>query len=217
MKLASLTFADNEAIPHRYAFARIDPAGKVALAENINPQFSWGDVPGGTQSFALLAHDPDAPSKPDDVNQEGREVPEDLPRVDFYHWVLIDLPGALREIEEGAFSSGVTARGKSGPAAANNARQGLNDYTQWFASDAEMSGDYFGYDGPCPPWNDARVHRYIFTLYALSVPSLQVEGTFTAKDALHAMEGKILAQASVSGTYTLNADLAPKKIGPTSA
>jgi len=217
MKLASLTFADNEAIPHRYAFARIDANSHVALAENFNPQFSWDDVPEGTQSFALLAHDPDAPSKPDDVNQEGRQVPEDLPRVDFFHWVLIDLPADLRDIEEGAFSSGVTPRGKGGPLAPNNVRQGLNDYTHWFASDRDMNGEYFGYDGPCPPWNDARVHRYIFTLYALSVPTLDVKGSFSAKDVLQAMAGKILAQASVSGTYTLNAELAPKKIGPTSA
>ena len=217
MKLASLTFADAEAIPHRYAFARIDPNAHVVLAENLNPQFSWDDVPEGTQSFALIAHDPDVPSKPDDVNQEGREVPEDLPRVDFYHWVLIDVPVKVRDIEEGAYSSGVTPRGKGGPLAPNNVRQGLNDYTNWFAGDNDMRGEYFGYDGPCPPWNDARIHRYIFTLYALDVPTLDVKGSFTAKDVLQAMEGKVLAKASVSGTYTLNPALAPKKIGPTSA
>ena len=32
-----------------------------------------------------------------------------------------------------------------------------------------MFGDYYGYDGPCPPWNDELVHRYVFTLYALDV------------------------------------------------
>ncbi|AOB29880.1 phospholipid-binding protein [Bordetella sp. H567] len=217
MKLASLSFSDNESIPERYAFARIDAQSHVALADNFNPQFSWDDVPEGTQSFVMICCDPDVPSKPDDVNQEGRVVPADLPRVEFFHWVLVDLPADMREIEEGTFSNGITPRGKGGPLAPHDARQGINDYTSWFAADRDMSGDYFGYDGPCPPWNDALVHHYIFTLYALSVPRLDVEGTFNGKQVLSAIQGKILAQASVTGTYTLNPTLAPKQIGTTSA
>ena len=49
-------------------------------------------VPAGTRSFAIICHDPDVPSQGDDVNQEGRVVPATLPRVDFFHWVLVDLP-----------------------------------------------------------------------------------------------------------------------------
>ncbi|ARP96581.1 YbhB/YbcL family Raf kinase inhibitor-like protein [Bordetella genomosp. 13] len=217
MKLSSLSFADNETIPERYAFGRVDPKSHVALADNCNPQFSWDDVPDGTKSFALICHDLDVPSKPDDVNQDGRTVPADLPRVDFFHWVLVDLPADLREIEEGAFSSSVTPRGKGGPLAPLNARQGLNDYTGWFSADHDMSGEYFGYDGPCPPWNDELVHRYKFTLYALDVASLGLQGSFKGADALHAMQGHVLAQASVTGTYTLNPNLAPKQIGATSS
>ncbi|ARP83694.1 phospholipid-binding protein [Bordetella genomosp. 8] len=217
MKLASLSFSDHESIPERYAFARIDPQSHVALADNFNPQFSWDDVPEGTQSFVMVCQDPYVPSKPDDVNQEGRVVPADLPRVEFFHWVLIDLPANMREIEEGAFSNGITPRGKGGPLAPHDARQGINDYTGWFAADRDMSGDYFGYDGPCPPWNDVLVHHYIFTLYALSVPRLDVEGTFNGKQVLQAIQGKVLAQASLTGTYTLNPELAPKVIGTTSA
>ncbi|MFC4278888.1 YbhB/YbcL family Raf kinase inhibitor-like protein [Achromobacter aloeverae] len=217
MKLASLSFSDNEALSERYAFGRIDPQTHVALADNCNPQFSWDDVPDGTASFVLICHDPDVPSKPDDVNQEGRLVPADLPRVDFYHWVLIDLAPETREIEEGAFSNGITPRGKGGPLAPQGARQGVNSYTDWFAADHDMSGDYFGYDGPCPPWNDSIPHHYVFTLYALSVPRLELEGAFTGADVLAAIKGKVLAQASLTGTYTLNPDLAPKQIGTTSA
>lgn len=217
MKLASLSFSDTESIPERYAFAKIDAQSHVALADNFNPQFSWDDVPDGTQSFALICHDSDVPSKPDDVNQEGRLVPRELPRVDFFHWVLIDLAADMREIEEGTFSNGITPRGKGGALTPNGARQGINDYTNWFAADHDMSGDYFGYDGPCPPWNDSILHRYVFTLYALSTPRLGVEGKFSGRDALNAMTGKILAQASLTGNYTLNPDLAPKWIGTTSA
>ena len=43
------------------------------------------------------------------------------------------------------------------------------DYTGWFADDPQMSGQYFGYDGPFPPFNDSLVHHYVFTLYALNV------------------------------------------------
>jgi Raf kinase inhibitor-like YbhB/YbcL family protein len=217
MKLASLSFSDNESIPERYAFARIDPQSHVTLADNFNPQFSWDDVPEGTQSFALLCHDRDVPSKPDDVNQEGRVVPADLPRIDFFHWVLVDLAADMSELDEGAFSNGITPRGKGGPLAPHGARQGINDYTKWFAADHDMSGDYFGYDGPCPPWNDAVVHRYVFTLYALNTPKVDVDGTFTGADVLNAIKGKILGQASLTGTYTLNPDLAPRQIGTTSA
>ena len=67
-----------------------------------------------------------------------------------------------------------------------------------------MSGDYFGYDGPCPPWNDAIPHRYVFTLCALNVPKLGVDGKFTGHDVRKAMQGKVLAQAAVTGRYTLN-------------
>lgn len=215
MKLSSLSFSDNESMPDRYAFGKIDPQSHVILADNLNPQFSWGEVPDGTRSFVLICHDPDVPSKPDDVNQEGRTVPASLPRVDFFHWVLIDLDAELREIEEGSFSSGITPRGKGGPLAPNDARQGINDFTSWFAADRDMSGDYFGYDGPCPPWNDELLHRYIFTLYALDVPTLDVQGNFTGNDVLKAMQGHVLGQASLTGVYTLNPDLAPTQIGST--
>lgn len=215
MKLSSLSFSDTEVIPERYAFGKIDPQSHIALADNCNPQFSWDDVPPGTRSFALICHDPDVPTVPDDVNQEGRVLPVDLPRMDFFHWVLIDLPADLREIDEGAFSSGVTPRGKGGPLAPLNARQGLNDYTNWFAADHDMSGEYFGYDGPCPPWNDLRMHHYTFTLYALDVEQLNVQGSFKGIEVLAAMQGHVLAQASLTGIYTLNPDLAPKQIAPT--
>ena len=34
----------------------------------------------------------------------------------------------------------------------------MNDYTGWFAGNADMGGDYYGYDGPYPPFNDLRTH-----------------------------------------------------------
>ncbi|MGB7482809.1 YbhB/YbcL family Raf kinase inhibitor-like protein [Castellaniella ginsengisoli] len=204
MKLHSESFPDQGVIPERNAFARIDPQTHVALAGNRNPHLAWTNVPEGTRSFAILCVDPDVPTRPDDVNQEGREIPADLPRTDFFHWVLVDVAPDARAIAEGDYSNDITPRGKAGPLALDGTRQGLNDYTGWFAADRDMSGDYFGYDGPCPPWNDARIHRYVFTVYALDVAELGVSGRFTGAQALEAMRGRVLAQASLTGTYTLN-------------
>ena len=204
MKLTSSNFADHGRIPGALAFAVPDPAEHVKLSSNRNPHLRWTDAPKGTQSFAVICHDPDVPSKPDDVNKEGRTVPKSLPRVDFYHWALIDLPASVMEIREGEFADGVHPRGKKGPEAAHGARQGINDYSAWFAGDKDMGGKYFGYDGPCPPWNDEILHHYVFTVYALDVPRLSITGDIGCRDAVKAMEGHILDRATLTGTYTLN-------------
>lgn len=208
MQLSSQSFQAGQPIPGEFAFAVIDPASHVRLSSNRNPQLSWQDVPAGTRSFALICHDPDVPSRGEDVNQAGREVPATLPRVDFFHWTLIDLPASQREIAAGSHSSAVTPRGKPGPTRADGLWHGLNDYTGWFAGDADMGGDYYGYDGPCPPWNDAIVHHYVFTLYALDVDQLKLDGPVTGSSVRAAIQGHVLDQASLVGTYTLNPRLA---------
>ena len=213
MKLWSDSFKDGDPIPAEFAFGAIDPAQHVSLSANKNPHLAWSEWPAGTKSLALICHDPDVPSRGDDVNQEGRSVPADLPRVDFFHWVMVDIEPLRSAIEVGEFSSEVTARGKSGPEILGSplpgARHGLNDYTGWFAGDAEMAGNYFGYDGPCPPWNDTILHHYVFTIYALDVERLPLTGNFGGAEARAALAGHVLDQARITGTYTLNPALAP--------
>jgi len=204
MQLTSTGIADGQGISGDFAFCVPDPTHHVCLGRNRNPQLAWRNVPAGTKSFVVLCHDPDVPSKGDDVNQEGRMVPASLPRVDFFHWVLVDLPVSITLIGEGEYSADVTPRGKPGPAAAHGARQGINDYTGWFASDGDMRGDYYGYDGPCPPWNDEIRHRYVFTVFALDIERLPLEGRFGGEQVREAMIGHILGQASLTGLYTLN-------------
>jgi Raf kinase inhibitor-like YbhB/YbcL family protein len=204
MRLSTSSFTDGGPIPDRYAFARPADEGHVTFAGNMNPAFHWTDPPEGTRSFALICHDYDVPSSPEDVNQEGREVPPDLPRVDFFHWVVIDLPADLRSIEEGSFSDCVTPGGQPGGPGPHGCRQGLNDFTGWFEGDPEMGGEYHGYDGPAPPWNDSIVHHYVFTLYALDVDRTDVSGAFIGQEVLEAIDGHVLARASVGGTYTQN-------------
>ena len=208
MQLRSDSFPNHGPIPGEFAFCVPADEGHVALAPNRNPHLAWSDAPEGTRSFALICHDPDVPSKPDDVNQEGRTVPAELPRVTFMHWVLIDIPADVHEIAAGSHSDGVTPRGKApGRAPHGQGVQGINDYTGWFASDEAMRGDYGGYDGPCPPWNDEILHHYHCTIYALDVASLGLSGNFTGAAALAAIERHELARATWIGTYTLNPDL----------
>ena len=111
MKLTSQSFTDGARIPGEFAFCIPAAEGHVCLGANRNPQLAWADVPAGTKSFALVCHDPDVPSKGDDVNQEGRTVPASLPRVDFFHWVVVDLPPTC------ARSTPATSRARSRPAA----------------------------------------------------------------------------------------------------
>jgi Raf kinase inhibitor-like YbhB/YbcL family protein len=204
MKLVSEAIEQGKPIANEYAFAEPDPETHIRWAGNRNPDLRWSDAPEGTKSFAIICVDPDVPSIGTDVNQEGRTVPVDLPRVNFYHWLLVDLPASLDAIGAGAHSTEVTPRGKPGPAAPGRGRHGLNDYTGWFKGDAEMEGDYFGYDGPCPPWNDERLHHYTFTVYALDVDRISVEDSFSGDDLANALKGHILDQASLMCTYSLN-------------
>lgn len=205
MKLWSETFRDGGLMPAEYAFAEIDPASRVRLAGNRNPHLACDEVPNGTESLALFCIDPDAPQDASLANRDDQSLPLTAPRGDFYHWSLLDLPPVRRVIAAGEFSSGITPRGKP---AGTALRQGLNDYTGWFAADPDMAGDYYGYDGPCPPWNDERIHHYIFRLYALDVPRLALPERFTGQQAHAALYGHILDEAQLVVAYSLNPELA---------
>jgi len=95
------------------------------------------------------------------------------PRMTWVHWVLYNLPPDSEGLPEAAK---ILPKG---------ARDGLND---WQRS---------GYGGPCPPIGR---HRYFHKLYALSA-ALPDLGTPTKADLEKAMEGKVLAQATLLGTY----------------
>jgi Raf kinase inhibitor-like YbhB/YbcL family protein len=204
MQLTSSSFSDGATVPDEFAFCVPDPNSHVTFAPNRNPHLAWFDMPEETLSLALICHDPDVPTRPDDVNQEGREVPHDLPRTDFFHWVVAGLPADLSEIEAGSFAAGVVPHGKQDGDGPFGCREGRNDYTGWFAGNPDMEGDYFGYDGPCPPWNDSLVHHYVFTLYALDTSDLILPDGFMGRDLREAIEGHVLDQARLTGTYTLN-------------
>lgn len=202
MQLTSRSLQHGAPIPVANAMGQPAEGGGAQPAPNKSPHLAWSGAPAATRSYAVLCVDPDAPTKPDDVNKPDRTVPYDLPRAEFVHWVLVDIPKDVTELAEGLDSDGITPRGKPLEKKPYGLR-GLNDYTGWFAGDAQMEGQYGGYDGPWPPFNDERRHRYVFTVYALDVESLGLSGSFGIQEVRKAMEGHILDQASIETTYAI--------------
>lgn len=202
MTLSSTSFHDGQPLHPKFALG-VTPGYDEAAVFNVSPNLSWSDVPPATRSFVVTAVDPDAPASREDVGVPGKKVAKDRPRTDFVHWVLYDIPADRRELGEGEDSVGQTPRGKDASAKAYGVR-GQNDYTGWFAGDADLEGTYHGYDGPYPPPNDERVHRYVFTVYALDTDTLGLAPGASRRDVEAAMNGHVLEQASIHGTYTLN-------------
>lgn len=195
--------ADGQRIAEEFAFGVRTDTEPFTFGANISPGMSWSGGPDGTKSYAVIMHDRSVPTVFDDANQEGKTIPADLARMDFMHWVLVDIPATTTSLSKGAESDSVMPKGKpTGPT--THGVRGANDFGMFMAGNPEMAGDYGGYDGPAPPWNDEIMHEYVFTVYALDVDTLSMSGVFSGADALAAMEGHVLASAQVVGEYTLN-------------
>jgi Raf kinase inhibitor-like YbhB/YbcL family protein len=149
MTLTSSAFSNGNTIPEKY----------TADGENVSPPLSWTNSPANTKCFALIADDPDAPA--------GTWV----------HWVLANVSGDVRSLEEGVAPTEQV--GESGV-------HGKNDF-----------GNY-GYGGPAPP--PGKPHRYFFKLYALDA-MLEVDPGASKDELLQAMQGHILGQAELMGKY----------------
>lgn len=104
----------------------------------------------------------------------------DAPRGDWVHWVLLDLPPQVSGLPEGVTDSSEPPSG---------GRQGTNDFRR------------LGWGGPAPP---SGTHRYVFLLYALDAPT-GLSGGATRAQALAAMKGHVLSEASLTGLYSRSA------------
>ena len=149
MKLTSSAFSEGSAIPKQYS----------CDGEDISPPLTWQDVPAGTESFVLIADDPDAPV--------GTWV----------HWVIYDIPGRARKLQENYPKQEKDSDGS---------KQGINDFRK------------VGYGGPCPPGG---THRYFFKLYALDT-TLDAEGGLSKAEILERMEHHVVDEAQLMGTYS---------------
>ena len=101
----------------------------------------------------------------------------DAPVGTWVHWVLFNIPADARELPQAVPAQAELADGS---------RHGENG---WGRAD---------YGGPCPP---SGTHRYFFQLYALGT-SLDLSPGASKDQLLEAMEGHILAQVELMGTYT---------------
>jgi Raf kinase inhibitor-like YbhB/YbcL family protein len=93
IELKTSSFTPGGFIPKRF----------TCEAADISPALSWTDPPAGTQSFAIIEDDPDAPSGT------------------FVHWLVYDLPAAYRRLPEGLSGDDQMAGG---------GRQGTNDFSR---------------------------------------------------------------------------------------
>lgn len=149
IELTSTAFQAGATIPKTY----------TADGADRSPPLRWSEPPSGTKSLALICDDPDAP------------------RGTWVHWVLFNLPGQTRELDEGVPT---TETLKSG------AKQGKNDFGN------------IGYGGPSPP--KGKPHRYFFKLYALDV-TVDLSPGATKAQLGDAMKGHILGEGQLIGTY----------------
>jgi len=148
-KLSSSAYLQGDPIPASYS----------CDGENTSPRLTWTNPPEGTQSFALIFDDPDAPGST------------------WVHWVLFNLPAESRSLP---------ANVPPDPTLANGEVHGSNSWGS------------IGYGGPCPPDGE---HRYFFKLYALDI-LLEPEEGATKEQLLEAMEGHIVAETELMGTYS---------------
>lgn len=101
----------------------------------------------------------------------------DAPRPEpWVHWAVYNIPKNIRSLKENQSIPLIQAQ------------QGLNSWGK------------ARYDGPCPPKGHG-VHRYIFTLYALDIEKLIVTNSPNKKTMEKALQGHILAQATIIGLY----------------
>lgn len=197
------SFKNGGMIPNKYVFCAPAADGHFSPGANINPSVSWSKGPRGTKSYAIILYDTKSPAEHRDLmNKDGVTLTADVKRHNFYHWILVDIPANVTSIKEGADSNARVLHGK--PATSTVGVKGLNDYTKVTASNEAMKGQYYGYDGPCAPWNDEVMHEYHFAVYALGVKSLDLPKDFDAEAAQNAMKGKILAQGEEVGLFTAN-------------
>lgn len=172
-----------------------------ATEANINPGVTWSAGPAGTRSYALLMRDIDVPADFSRIEKPGEVIEIEAPRIAVDHWVLADIPERVGSIASGVDSNGLVKGGKPVGRTEYGTR-GANIYARFFAAAPDKAGPYGGYDGPCPPRNDKKAHRYIVRVFALDVAKLDLAKGFTGDAMLAAMKHHVLAEGHTTATYS---------------
>jgi len=185
---APTTVPPTEAPPAKLVISTtaFEPNGDIpqvysCLGNNVSPALTWSGVPAGAQSLLLLVYDLDAGF------DSGASAP-----VGFAHWIVFNIPPG---------STGYAENMPAGETLADGALQGTNDFAPFESPGSIFPGGgpvkLVGYDGPCP----GAKHRYRFALYALDT-MLDLPAAVTMSQVLEAMEGHVLAEAAVVGSFT---------------
>lgn len=180
-------------IAEKFALCKATADGKSGPGSNQRPEISWNAGPAGTKSYAIVVMDSDVPADFTDASKEGRILRNDAKRRNFFHWALADIP-----VDTLRMAGGDAA---IAPAIGTAAKSDLGSYVP----DAKNFG------GPCPPWNDERIHRYHFMVMALDVEKLALPENPTASDVLSAGLSHVVARGEQVGSYTLNPLLMPHR------
>jgi Raf kinase inhibitor-like YbhB/YbcL family protein len=140
----------------------------------VSPPLNWSDAPKGTKSFALAVVDPDVPLEEEWFSAEYMLKCGTWPGDIFVHWMVYDIPASATGMAEGKIPAGAKEL-------TNNSGMAC----------------YFGMGPPA----GHKAHKYIFTLYALSVDKLGLSPEAGYVDFTDAMKGKVLAAASLTGYF----------------
>jgi len=175
--LTSPEIIEQGIIPLKYGCGAFGVEG----GENISPPLNWNGAPEGTKSFALACVDPDVPMEeewfPYKENIKVGMLPGDL----FIHWLVCDIPASATAVIEGASPDKLPT----------GAKEIATSYTPFGIN---------GCGGMAPP-KGHKAHKYIFTIYALSVESLGLNQDSGYADFANAAKGKILATSSLTGYF----------------
>ena len=182
LKLTVEGIDHNQPIPAKYALCKATDDGKSDKGENFRPALHWSGAPKETKSYVVTMFDPDVPADFTDAGKDGVTIAPDAKRQMFYHWGLADIPHKINGLPGGERE--IT-------------------FAMPAANDLKGYADLHEYGGPCPPWNDERLHHYHFEVRALDVKSLKLPENATAKQVRAAAMKHTLAKGEVVGTYTL--------------
>lgn len=162
VELKSSAFEDGAEIPAKY----------TCDGENASIPLTWSNLPEGTQSVALVMHDPDAPNGT------------------VYHWGVWAIPAEIGELAEGqATEAQVSLIDSDAPDSKVSVYQSTN------------MAEKLGYTGPCPPEGDD-AHRYIFEVFALDHPGTSFTEPPSAKVLLSELQADANARGQLTGLYT---------------
>jgi Raf kinase inhibitor-like YbhB/YbcL family protein len=182
--------SNGDKIPAEHAFCIATKTEKSSpTGKNISPEISWNQAPEGTKSFAIIVVDKDVPTDFTDAGVEGKTIKADMPRQNFYHWGVANISAKTTKIEAG--------KGKD----AKLGTQTINDYANFMKD--KPAKTFAGYDGPCPPFNDERIHNYYFQVYALNVEKVELPKAATTKQLEEEIQKHIIAKGESLGTYSL--------------